>query len=60
MREMELTTLSTEVQDIQNSTKDRQQKNEGLRETSPTGVGSNLAPPAVAVLNCFRARYKKS
>ncbi len=35
MREMESTTLSTEVQDIQNSTKDRLRKNGGLREISP-------------------------
>jgi len=41
MREMELTTLLTEVQDIQKFTKNRQQKNGGLREISPFGRGSN-------------------
>ena len=36
MREMELTTLLTEVQDIQKFTKDRLQKKKGgLREISP-------------------------
>jgi len=35
MHEMELTTLLTEVQDIQEFTKNRQQKMGGLRETMP-------------------------
>ena len=35
MREMELTTLLTEVQDIQKFTKNKRQKNGGLREISP-------------------------
>ena len=61
MREMELTTLLTTVQDIQNSTKNRQQKNGRFAGDISTLVGVQISPRLLlAVLNCFRACCEES
>jgi len=60
MREMELTILLTEVQDIQKFTKNKRQKNGGLREISPLNASASKLTYFLPNCRVFHFSFLKS